>query len=46
MNYKIQTTPPFEKASRKLAKKYPSLKNDLFELVSSLEINPVQGTSL
>jgi mRNA-degrading endonuclease RelE of RelBE toxin-antitoxin system len=46
MSYKVESTPPFEKQAKKLAKKYPSLKNDLFQLVESLEINPTQGTSL
>ncbi len=46
MNYKVQTTPPFEKDAKKLARKYPSLKNDLLQLINSLEINPVQGISL
>ncbi len=46
MSYNIQTTPPFEKQAKKLAKKYPSLKIDLLRLIESLELNPVQGTSL
>lgn len=46
MSYKIQTTPPFERQVKKLAKKYPSLKNDLLLLIESLETNPEQGTSL
>ena len=46
MNYKVETTPPFEKQAKKLANKYPSLKSDLLQLVESLETNPVQGTPL
>ena len=46
MSYKVETTPPFEKQAKKLAKKYPSLKNDLLKLVESLETNPTQGTPL
>src|ERR1700759_3448482 len=46
MSYNIRTTAPFEKQAKKLAKKYPSLKNDLLLLIESLEINPAQGTSL
>lgn len=46
MSYKIQTTPPFEKQAKKLARKYPSLKTDLLLLIESLETNPEQGTSL
>lgn len=29
MSYNVQTTVPFEKEAKKLAKKYPSLKDDL-----------------
>ena len=46
MNYKVETTPPFEKQAKKLAKKYPSLKNDLLQLIESLETTPTQGTPL
>lgn len=46
MSYNVQTTPPFEKQAKKLAKKYPSLKNDLLLLIESLEVNPAQGISL
>ncbi len=46
MNYKIEYIDTFEKQLRKLLKKYPSLKNDLSDLVASLKSNPLQGTSL
>ena len=46
MNFKVVTLPGFEKSTKKLTKKYPSLKNDLLELVGNLEKNPVQGTPL
>jgi mRNA-degrading endonuclease RelE of RelBE toxin-antitoxin system len=46
MSYKIIPTSEFEKELKKLAKKYPSLKNDLEVLVQSLTINPTQGTAL
>ena len=46
MSYSVETMPPFEKEFKKLYKKYPSLKNDLLQLIGSLEINPTQGTSL
>ncbi len=46
MSYSVETIPPFEKEFKKLYKKYPSLKNDLINLIGSLEINPTQGTSL
>ena len=35
-----------KKEFRKLSKKYPSLKSDLFKLIKQLEANPFIGTSL
>ena len=46
MSYKINSTPPFEKQAKKLLKKYPTLKIDLYLLIESLELNPIQGNSL
>lgn len=46
MSYKIIPTSEFEKELKKLAKKYPSLKDDLGVLVQSLTIYPTQGTAL
>jgi mRNA-degrading endonuclease RelE of RelBE toxin-antitoxin system len=46
MNYRIITTPPFEKAAKRLSKKYPLIKKDIKELAGSLKINPIQGDSL
>ncbi len=46
MNYKVLTIPPFEKQFKRLGKKYPSLKNDLSELIKELKIKPDSGTSL
>ncbi|MCE7067539.1 type II toxin-antitoxin system RelE/ParE family toxin [Dyadobacter sp. CY326] len=46
MNFKVKTIPKFESELKKLAKKYPSLKNEYIELVQSLKIDPTQGTSL
>lgn len=46
MNYKILTIPPFDKQLKKLIKKYPSLKQELLDLVESLETEPEQGTPL
>ena len=46
MNYKIIAVPSFLKALKNLAKKYPSLKNDLKEFFDNLKINPKQGTPL
>lgn len=46
MNYKVESIPLFDKQAKRLAKKYPSLKNDLAELIDSLSAKPQQGTSL
>lgn len=46
MSYKIKSISVFEKQTRRLSRKYPSLKNDLLNLVLSLKENPFQGTSL
>lgn len=46
MNYSIASLPLFDKQAKRLAKKYPSFKKDLFALVKSIAANPEQGTSL
>jgi mRNA-degrading endonuclease RelE of RelBE toxin-antitoxin system len=46
MSFKIIPTPPFERELKQLAKKYPSLKNDIFSLGIELTHNPRLGTSL
>jgi hypothetical protein len=46
MSFKILPTPPFEKELKKLAKKYPSIKADLKNLVAELVANPASGTPL
>jgi mRNA-degrading endonuclease RelE of RelBE toxin-antitoxin system len=46
MSYKVRTIPHFEKALKRLAKKYPSLKVDFVALLDSLEQDPEQGTPL
>ncbi len=43
MSYNIVSIPLFDKQAKRLAKKYPSLKNDLAELFKSLIENPTQG---
>lgn len=40
MSYKIESTADFERELKKLAKKYPSVKNDYANLLKSLEDNP------
>lgn len=46
MSYNILTIPLFDKQAKRLAKKYPSLKNDLAKLLESLSKNPEQGFAL
>jgi len=46
MSFNIVTTPPFEKDLKLLAKKYPSIKNDLAELASQLLKEPKMGKAL
>lgn len=46
MNYSIKTLSNFDKEVKKLAKKYPSLKDDLLTLAQDLLTNPTQGDNL
>ena len=46
MNYKVKTIPNFDKALKRLVKKYTSLKKEYIDLLDSLEITPTQGTNL
>ena len=46
MSYKISTISLFDKQAKRLAKKYPSLKRDLSELIDSLVNDPRQGDAL
>lgn len=46
MSYNISTIPLFDKQAKRLAKKYPSLKKNLAELIETLIDNPEQGTTL
>jgi len=46
MNYKISSIPLFDRQAKRLAKKYPSFKSDLAELIKSLTIEPEQGKKL
>ncbi len=46
MNYKVSTIPLFDRQAKRLAKKYPSLKNELSELIRSLTFEPEQGKAL
>lgn len=46
MSFEIKTISVFEKQFRRLLKKYPSLKPELFDLIQLLKESPEQGTSL
>ena len=46
MSYKVKTIPKFDKELKRLAKKYPSLKNEYFELIQELKQHPEQGTAM
>jgi mRNA-degrading endonuclease RelE of RelBE toxin-antitoxin system len=46
MSYNVLTIPPFDKQLKRLAKKYPSLKDEFAELLESLEQDPEQGAHL
>jgi mRNA-degrading endonuclease RelE of RelBE toxin-antitoxin system len=46
MSYNIEVTAHFGKQLKRLAKKFPSLKNEYAELIVSLKENPEQGIDL
>ena len=46
MSYSILTIDNFKKEFKKLAKKYPSLKNDLKLIIDELELNPLLGVQI
>jgi mRNA-degrading endonuclease RelE of RelBE toxin-antitoxin system len=46
MIYNILPIPPFDRQLKRLSKKYPSLKEEYFKLIETLEQNPEQGTIL
>ena len=46
MKYKVISIPPFDRQLKRLAKKFPSLKNEFSTLVEELETDPKQGTEL
>lgn len=46
MSYSIELTDNFQKEAKRLVKKYPSLKNELAELLDELEENPTIGIPL
>ncbi|GDX51787.1 hypothetical protein LBMAG27_08340 [Bacteroidota bacterium] len=46
MPYKIKSLPLFEKQSKRLIKKYPSLKRELLALIELLKTNPEAGIAI
>lgn len=46
MSYNIIATHRFEKEIKRLAKKFPSLKNDFAQLIIDLTANPAKGTAI
>lgn len=46
MSYNISSIPLFDKQAKRLAKKYPSLKKDLFLFLEQLADDPTMGTPL
>jgi mRNA-degrading endonuclease RelE of RelBE toxin-antitoxin system len=44
MSFNVLSIAVFEKQTKRLLKKYPSLKDELIQLVQSLQKNPEQGT--
>jgi len=46
MSYSVKSIALFEKQAKRLSKKYPSLKNELWELTQNLKENPEQGTPI
>jgi hypothetical protein len=46
MSYKVKTIPYFDKQAKRLSRKFASFKEELLELIASLEKDPAQGTAL
>lgn len=46
MSYSIISIQPFEKETKRLIKKYPSLRNEIKSLIEDLRTNPFLGTPL
>jgi len=46
MSFRIEITSYFKKQAKHLLKKYPSLKQELNELVESLVVSPIQGAPI
>lgn len=46
MSYSVEVIAPFRRDLKRLIKKYPSIRQDISNLLDSLENDPTQGTSL
>jgi len=46
MSFSVFTIPPFDKQLKRLARKYPSIKEEYKELIRMLSDSPVQGKAL
>ncbi len=46
MSFEVKYSPVFERAIKRLAKKYPSVRNDLSVLIEELSREPFTGTPL
>lgn len=46
MNYSVIPVDKFKKEAKRLIKKYPSLRQELYQMSVSLSANPLLGTSL
>lgn len=46
MNYQVVTIPPFDKAFKKIIRKYPSFLKEFESLIINLKIDPRQGKHL
>jgi mRNA-degrading endonuclease RelE of RelBE toxin-antitoxin system len=46
MSFKVKSTPEFDKALKQIAKKHKAIKNDILNLIHSLEETPMMGTLL
>ncbi len=46
MSFSVLATSDFKRDSKKLLKKYKSLKSEIFELIAALEKAPMQGSPL
>jgi mRNA-degrading endonuclease RelE of RelBE toxin-antitoxin system len=46
MKYSVFTIPPFDRQLKRLAKKFPSLKEEFSKLIEDLENNPELGTAI